>query len=65
MMVENLVSDYINWVKSGISYQQFGEWYEIETPFLNRHNDFIYLYLNGDSNRILLSDGGETLSDLL
>ena len=39
--------------------------FEILTPFLDRHNDYISLYLKKESENVfLISDDGETVSDL-
>lgn len=37
---------------------------EISTPFLDRHNDHIPIYVFHDGDWVTLSDGGETVADL-
>lgn len=62
----DFVSDYLKWLKEEMDQIQIGEdLYEITTPFLDHHNDYIQLYileLGDDQYRI--SDNGNTLLDL-
>ena len=60
-----LLDGYVDWLRSKISHKQLESWTEITTPFLDHHNDYIQIYMKNDTNGFLLSDGGETLSDLL
>jgi hypothetical protein len=63
--VKNLIDDYLKWLREKIVINPVGEWYEITTPFLNRHNDYIQIYAQKESNdRIILTDGADTLNDL-
>lgn len=41
------------------------QWSEITTPYLDRHNDCIQIYLKREGNGYLLSDDGYILSDLV
>lgn len=59
-----LVNGYYEWLKKRTSLKSFGDWAEITTPFLDRHNDFIQLYMKCADGEILLSDDGYTISDL-
>jgi len=57
-------ADYLKWLRSQTNTSKIGGWTEIETPFLDRHNDHMQLYIRRDVDRIILSDDGYTLSDL-
>ncbi|MDI9348456.1 MAG: DUF1828 domain-containing protein [Candidatus Symbiobacter sp.] len=59
-----MLDEYVDWLRSHISYKQLDNWTEITTPFLDRHNDYIQIYVKIDGEGYLLSDGGETLIDL-
>ena len=61
---ETLVNEYTSWLQDQISISEFNGICEITTPFLDRHNDFLQIYLVENKNTLLLSDGGYILSDL-
>lgn len=60
----DLVNDYIEWLRQKIKVEAIGEFCEITTPFLDRHNDQIQFYLKKVGNIFILTDGGYTLGDL-
>lgn len=63
--MKNLIDDYLKWLKEKIVINPIGEWFEITTPFLNRHNDYIQIYVKIENNdRIILTDGADTINDL-
>jgi hypothetical protein len=63
--INKMINDYITWLKSNITYEILDGYVEIVTPFLDRHNDSIQIYVKKiDNNNYLLTDGGETISDL-
>ncbi len=59
-----LVDEYIAWLKKGISVEQVGDVCEITTPFLDRHNDHLQIYVQRVNSKYVLSDDGYTLADL-
>lgn len=61
---QNLVAEYVNWLREQITVSELDGVCEFTTPFLDRHNDYLQIYLVEDDNRIRLSDGGYILSDL-
>lgn len=61
---EPIIEAYLAWLRERISAEQVGEFVEITTPFLDRHNDRIQVYAKRDNSGYLLTDGGYTLSDL-
>lgn len=67
MTVDNsyLVSSYLDWLKSNIKITEVGGFQEISTPFLDRHNDFIQIYVKQEGEKLILTDDGYTVSDLI
>lgn len=60
-----LIAGYYEWLKKRTSWKMVNGAVEITTPFLNRHNDFIQLYIVKDPNGdFKLTDLGETIEDL-
>jgi hypothetical protein len=62
--MEALIKQYTNWLNSKTILRPLGEWFEITTPFLNNHNDYIQIFAKKDENRIILSDDGITIDEL-
>lgn len=63
--INNLVETYIDFIKENITVEKIDDnLFEIETPFLDRKNDFIAIYAKFDQGNILLTDNGETITDL-
>ncbi len=63
--VLSLVDEYHKWLRDKSSLREVeGNIYEITTPFLDRHNDYIQIYVRKTGGNFLLSDEGETLDDL-
>lgn len=60
------IDDYFRWIKEKTSvYQDVDtQWSVINTPFLGAFNDGIDIYAKKEGNKIILSDNGETLSNL-
>lgn len=63
--IAKLMGDYRNWLRESTALRSVGGAVEITTPFLDRHNDCIRIYVRevGD-DRLLLTDEGETIDDL-
>jgi hypothetical protein len=60
----NLVKDYVNWLKSELTISEESGIYEITTPFLDRHNDHLQIYLRPENGHFVLTDDGYILTDL-
>ena len=65
MNTENLVDQYFSWLKSKTAWREINGWTEITTPYLDRHNDYIQIYLRQNGDEWELTDDGETLTDLI
>ena len=61
---ERLIADYLRWLKEGLQVSQLEGFCRIATPFLDRHNDEIELYVEKRNGGLLLTDDGYTIADL-
>jgi hypothetical protein len=52
-------------LKSKTAWREINGWTEITTPYLDRHNDYIQIYLRQNGDEWELTDDGETLTDLI
>jgi hypothetical protein len=59
-----LVSEYINWLREQITVSEVNGACEITTPFLDRHNDFLQIYVKKEGDKFFLTDAGYILADL-
>lgn len=63
--VKALESSYIAWLEDQTAIAQVdGDWIEVMTPFLDRHNDMMPLYVRRDGVDWELTDDGQILADL-
>lgn len=63
--IEHLVDRYRFWLKDRTSLKSVhADWVEITTPFIDRHNDAIQIYVKSEAGRFRLTDDGHTIRDL-
>jgi hypothetical protein len=62
--VRKLVTDYTQWLREKTDLRQIDKYVEITTPFLDRHNDHIQIYLKKENGSFILTDDGYTINDL-
>ncbi|PWH84903.1 DUF1828 domain-containing protein [Brumimicrobium oceani] len=64
--VNTYVNDYYNWLKEKTYIQKDinTDWFVINTPFLGAFNDSIEIYARKTNNQLILSDNGETMTNL-
>lgn len=63
--IQALVDGYRKWLKDRTSVKSVHpEWVEVTTPFLDRHNDYIQLYVRSRNGGYEISDDGRTIRDL-
>lgn len=62
---QELIDDYLRWLKEGLAASVVNEACELTTPFLDRHNDHLQLYAKRSDGKITLTDDGYIYSDLL
>jgi len=63
--VRALLDRYAEWVRDKSVLREIGDEYvEITTPYLDRHNDYVQIYVRRDDGGFEITDGGETIEDL-
>ena len=62
--IQVLLDQYWDWLKDKTTLRQIDSWYEITTPHLDRHNDYIQIYATKSGDGFLLTDDGFILDDL-
>ncbi len=63
--IQKLIDRYAIWLRDKTSLRKVnGDWVEICSPYLDRHNDYILLYAKKAEGGFLLTDGGFTIEDL-
>jgi hypothetical protein len=63
--IRALVDRYGSWVRDKSVLRDVGDGLvEITTPYLDRHNDYMQVYVRRDEGNFMLTDGGETIDDL-
>ena len=55
---------YWAWLRDETAIRELGEWTEITTPYLDRHNDCLQIYVKRVDGGYLLTDDGCVLDDL-
>ena len=55
---------YWAWLRDETAIRESGEWIEITTPYLDRHNDCLQIYVKRVDGGYLLTDDGCVLDDL-
>ncbi|PIU61353.1 MAG: hypothetical protein COS84_11410 [Armatimonadetes bacterium CG07_land_8_20_14_0_80_40_9] len=61
---QDLVNAYIEWLRQKISVENINGVCEITTPFLDRHNDHLQIYVKKSDSGLILTDDGYTITDL-
>jgi len=65
MDIKKIIDDYGNWIKSEITTEKFGEYYELTTPYLDRFNDYFQIYVKQESDgSIIMTDDGYIINNL-
>lgn len=64
MNIQKYVDEYADWLKSEIIFSKIGEYYEINTPFLDNDNDYIQFYVKQEGDELFFSDDGYTINSL-
>lgn len=63
-MINDLKKLYDEWNKKIMKFKEHEDFIEIQTPFVDMHNDFIHLYFIKNKNHYILSDDGHVLNEL-
>ena len=64
MDIQHYINDYANWIKNEITFSKIGEYYEINTPFLDTDGDYFQFYVKQDGDELFFTDDGYTLNSL-
>lgn len=64
MDIQKLIDNYTAWLKSEITFEKIGEYYEITTPYLDNANDYLQIYVKQEGNDIFFTDDSITMHNL-
>jgi len=62
--IQRLLDAYHTWLRDKTVLRQIHDWVEITTPYLDRHNDYIQIYVKRVNGGFTLTDDGYTIDDL-
>ncbi|HUY80456.1 MAG TPA: DUF1829 domain-containing protein [Acidobacteriaceae bacterium] len=62
--IQRMMDGYLGWLREKTSLREIGDWIEITTPLLDRHNDYLQIYVRREDGHFILTDDGYTLQDL-
>jgi len=62
--VQELLDQYVAWVKDKSVLREVADSVEITTPYLDRHNDYLQIYAKREEDSFILTDDGYTIGDL-
>lgn len=64
MNIQDYINEYAEWLKNEITFTKIGEYYEINTPFLDNDNDYFQFYVKQDGKELFFTDDGFTINNL-
>jgi hypothetical protein len=62
--IQKLVDQYWRWVKDNTKLRKVDDWVEITTPYIDRHNDYLQIYVKRENNEFVITDDGYIIQDL-
>ncbi|MEX2238948.1 MAG: DUF1829 domain-containing protein [Dehalococcoidia bacterium] len=62
--VSRLLDEYTQWLRDKTYLREVGDWVEITTPYLDRHNDRLQIYASRSNGDFLLTDDAYVIQDL-
>lgn len=62
--VREFTTIYCDWFRDASVTRKSGEWSIVDIPLLDRHNDYLQIYVRDTKSGFLLTDDGDTLIDL-
>lgn len=62
--IQTLMDAYAAWLKDKTILRALGNFVEITTPYLDRHNDYLQIYAKRSNGHLLLTDDGYVIDDL-
>lgn len=64
MDIQKLIDEYAAWLKSEITFERIGEYFEITTPYLDNANDYLQIYVRQEGDDIYFTDDSATIHGL-
>ena len=61
----DLIDSYYSWLRDKTAWKNLNGWAEITSPYLDRNNDYIQIYLKKTDEGYFLTDDGETINGLI
>ncbi|MBM4443165.1 MAG: DUF1828 domain-containing protein [Candidatus Rokubacteria bacterium] len=61
---ELLIDEYMRWLRQQVEINEVGDACQISTPFVDRHNDAIEIFVERQNGKFTLTDDGHTVRDL-
>ena len=63
--IQRLLDKYLDWLRDKTVLREVNkEWIEVTTPYLDRHNDCMQIYVKREKSGFLLTDDGYVMQDL-
>jgi hypothetical protein len=62
--IQRLIDSYVQWLRDKTVLREVGDWVEITTPYLDRHNDYVQIYAQRQNGAYILTDDGYAIEDL-
>lgn len=62
--IQKLLDQYLAWLRDKTTLRQVKDWIEITTPYLDRHNDYLQIYVKRENSGFIITDDGYTIGDL-
>lgn len=63
--IQELLDNYLKWLRDKTRLRQIDDWVEITTPYLDRHNDCFQIYVKKEDGGYVLNDDGYVIDDLV
>jgi hypothetical protein len=63
--IDELITNYAAWLRDKTVLKQIKDWVEITTPYLDRHNDYLQIYVQKKGDCFVLTDDSYTIEDLV
>ena len=62
--IQKLVDEYWGWMRDKTALCRVGDRVEITTPYLDRHNDYLQIYVRRENGGFVITDEGDVIDDL-
>ena len=62
--ISDMIAGYQTWLRDKTVLTELRDWTKVTTPYLDRHNDYLEIYIRRKDDAFELTDDGQTLQDL-